>query len=75
MQIGARWPTEDYQITVEDYIYGLVIEHPRLYFLVPKRNLIYVYVAGKGMVRVFRDFRGMTEEDVDSFVNYIRETI
>jgi hypothetical protein len=70
------WPTDgSLVLTVQDYIYSMLVETPNMYFRVPGSNYLYIYVIGVGMVLIRHDFRGMTEEEIQQFIHHVRKTL
>jgi hypothetical protein len=75
VQIGVKWDPENYPVSSNDYVYAMLLETPELYFVAPSRMVVFVFVVNVGMIRVWHDFRNMTEIEVEQFVLYVRQSL
>jgi hypothetical protein len=74
MIIGPEWPPEYYTLTIEDFIYSMLLDSPDMYLVTPGRTSAYVFIIDVGMVRVVHDFRNMSPGEIAVFVNLVRNT-
>jgi len=70
--IGPEWPAEGYPLTLEDAIYSLLADNPKMFMLLPSRLVAYVFVTGRGLVRIIHDFRFMSDDEAKDFISRLR---
>lgn len=76
MLIGAPWPTDgSYIFTPEDYIHSVLIDNPNGYILNNGRTIVYIFIVGKGMIRIVNDFRAYTDPEVAMYVFYVKQSL
>jgi hypothetical protein len=62
-------------LTGIDYIHSMLMDNPDMFYITQGRQLVYVYLPEKGMCSVYHDFSGMTNEQVDSYLFYLKRGI
>jgi hypothetical protein len=68
------WDPEDYILESEDYIFGMLLETSQMYFVMPDRKTAFVFVIGRGLVRLHHDFTEFDDdEEVDLFIWHLRK--
>jgi hypothetical protein len=67
-----EWDPANYEYGSIDYVMGMLLEIPEMYYIIPDRWLAYIYVIGRGIVALHHDFTFMTEEETDLFVYHLR---
>ena len=71
---GIEWKPDDYILTGMDYIMGMLLEMPEMYYIIPDRTIAYIYVIGRGLVVLHHDFTFMDEKMADLFVYQFRKS-
>jgi hypothetical protein len=66
------WEPDAYLLTGSDYIFGMLLEIPEMYYITPSRQLVYLYVYGRGMVKLYHDFTQLTDSEAALVIYHIR---
>jgi hypothetical protein len=58
-----------------DYLMGILLDIPEMYYVTPNNQVAFVYIFGKGMARVQHDFSQMDDEERSLLINIIRRDL
>jgi hypothetical protein len=67
------WDPANYILDGSDVVFGMLLEIPDMYYVTPNRQLAFVFIIGRGMVKLHHDFSDMDETEIDRFIYHIRE--
>jgi len=60
-----------YEFTGVDAVYGLLLDNPKDFYITPNEQTVFVFLQGRGLVRIFHDFSGMTDRQINHFIYHI----
>jgi hypothetical protein len=66
------WNPENYILDGSDYVFGMLLEIPEMYYVVPNRTVAYIYILGRGLVKLHHDFSHLNEVQTDHFIRLVR---
>lgn len=66
------WDPANYIVDGSDYIFGMLLETPEMYVITPSRTIAYVFILGRGMVKLHHDFTLFAEEEIALFIFHLR---
>lgn len=69
------WDPNDYPLNQNDYIFGMILEIPEMYYIVPDMSMAYVYILGRGMVRLKHNFHNLDERQTALLIEYVRRDL
>lgn len=73
----SRIPWDPAKVPLDgtDYIFAMVLETPGKYYVVPRGDLAFVYIAGRGLLCFRHDFAALDEDQRDLLVHYLRRDL
>jgi hypothetical protein len=66
------WEPAAYILDGSDYIFGMILELPEMYFVTPSRTMAFIYIVGRGMIKLHHDFTFYDDSEVALFVYHLR---
>lgn len=69
------WEPTKHTLSGADYIMGIVLEIPEMYYITPDQQIAFIYIWGKGLVGMRHDFTHLDQEQRALFVHYVRRDL
>jgi hypothetical protein len=64
-----------YEWSANDYVYSMLVEDDAICYISPRRFLIIAVVPGHGLIRLIKDVRQWTNDQVVAYVGRIIEDL
>jgi len=67
-----EWMTDGtYAWTGVDYIYSLLLDNPTEFYITPDEQVVFIFLQGRGLVRILHDFKGWDDDKINHFIHHI----
>ena len=70
--IDVPWLTDGtYEFGYVDYIFSMLIDSPGDFYITPNEQVVFVYIAKRGLIRFVHDFRNMNDYQINRVIGLL----